>query len=272
VGDAVGFLDVEWEEIKKGKCLAILKEAEVTSPSEEETADETEEEETRDVPRRKRKRRMFSSNVLRTEGLARVFTAINLATFSVLSVGVTGAFAVAAVVSQAQSSSSSSFVPAGSSITIWSANESLIYGSLGVVGLFAFVYYLTRRDLFRQRIASVTQRLSEISPRYRARIADRLDAFEDGMVDVVQRLGQGLTGIHWKNGQSRVANMASMASRIGSAVVEPYINYYSNFIPSSKYRRNIGSKIRRIDEWLKDTFNTDPGVYEAYPGTNQKYW
>ena len=87
-GDAVGFLDVEWEEIKKGKCLAILKEAEVTSPSEEETADETEE--TRDVPRRKRKRRMFSSNVLRTEGLARVFTAINLATFSVLSVGVTG--------------------------------------------------------------------------------------------------------------------------------------------------------------------------------------
>ena len=96
-----------------------------------------------------------------------------------------------------------------------------------MVGLFAFVYYLTRRDLFRQRIASVTQSkqpdrlkiiyfasgLSEISPRYRARIADRLDAFEDGMVDVVQRLGQGLTGIHWKNGQSRVANMASMASR-----------------------------------------------------------
>ena len=43
---------------------------------------------------------------------------------------------------------------------------------------------------------------------------------------------------------------------------------------------------RRIDEWLKDTFNSDPGVYEvrqdknislftpfqAYPGSNEAYW
>merc|ERR1712083_860109 len=137
--------------------MGILKEAEVTSPSEEETADETAEEETRDVPRRKRKRRMFSSNVLRTEGLARVFTAINLATFSVLSVGVTGAFAVAAVVSQAaSSSSSSSSSSSGNSITFWSANEQLVYGTLGVLGLFAFAYYFSRRDLFRQRMATVT--------------------------------------------------------------------------------------------------------------------
>ena len=92
VGDAIGFLDVEWADIKKGSCLAILKEAAdaTTLAAEEETTTEAVEEETTDVPRR-RKKRMFSSNVLRTEGLPRVFTAINLATFSVLSVGVTGA-------------------------------------------------------------------------------------------------------------------------------------------------------------------------------------
>ena len=93
VGDAVGFLNVEWADIKKGSCLAILKEAEAVATTlapEEETSIETAEEETTDVPRR-RKKRMFSSSVLRTEGLPRVFTAINLATFSVLSVGVTGA-------------------------------------------------------------------------------------------------------------------------------------------------------------------------------------
>jgi len=272
VGDAIGFLDVEWADIKKGSCLAILKEAAdaTTLPPEEETTTETGEEERRVLPRKKR---MFSSNVLRTEGLPRVFTAINLATFSVLSVGVTGAFAAAAVVSQASSSSSSSSSSSnGSSITFWSANEQLIYGTLGVLGLFAFAYFFSRRDLFRQRMATVTQRLGQISPQYRARIADRLDAFEDGMVDVVQRLGLGLTGIQWRNGQSRVANIASFASRVGSAVVEPYINYYKNLLPSTKYRRNLGSKIRRIDEWLKDTFNSDPGVYEAYPGTNQAYW
>jgi len=274
VGDAIGFLDVEWADIKKGSCLAILKEAAdaTTLAAEEETTTEAAEEETTDVPRR-RKKRMFSSNVLRTEGLPRVFTAINLATFSVLSVGVTGAFAVAAVVSQASSSSSSSSSSStsGSSITLWSANEQLIYGTLGVLGLFAAAYYFSRRDLFRQRMASFSQRLSQIAPisPVRARIADRLDAFEDGMVDVLQRLGQG---IHWRNGQSRVANIASFASRVGSAVVEPYINYYKNLLPSTKYRRNLGSKIRRIDEWLKDTFNSDPGVYEAYPGSNEAYW
>ena len=93
VGDAVGFLNVEWADIKKGSCLAILKEAEAVATTlapEEESSIETAEEETTDVPRR-RKKRMFSSSVLRTEGLPRVFTAINLATFSVLSVGVTGA-------------------------------------------------------------------------------------------------------------------------------------------------------------------------------------
>ena len=90
VGDAIGFLDVEWADIKKGSCLAILKEAADATAAEEETTTEAAEEETTDVPRR-RKKRMFSSNVLRTEGLPRVFTAINLATFSVLSVGVTGA-------------------------------------------------------------------------------------------------------------------------------------------------------------------------------------
>ena len=82
------------------------------------------------------------------------------------------------------------------------------------------------------------------------------------MVDVVERLGKGLAGIQWWNSQSRVANMASIASRwssenvlktvfsntcprVGSAVVEPYINYYKNLLPSSKYRRNLGSKLRQ---------------------------
>ena len=73
--------------------------------------------------------------------------------------------------------------------------------------------YLNSRIQFSLQQLKIALGLSQISPRYRARIADRLDAFEDGMVDVVQRLGQGLTGIHWKNGQSRVANMASIASR-----------------------------------------------------------
>ena len=85
VGDAIGFLDVAWSDIARGSCLAILKEdpqATTVAPEEEET--------TLSLPRR-RKMRMFSGgNVLRTEGLPRVFTAINLATFSVLSVGVTG--------------------------------------------------------------------------------------------------------------------------------------------------------------------------------------
>ena len=62
----------------------------------------------------------------------------------------------------------------------------------------------------------ISSGLSEISPRYRARIADRLDMFEDGMVDVVERLGKGLAGIQWWNSQSRVANMASIASRWSS--------------------------------------------------------
>ena len=35
--------------------------------------------------------------------------------------------------------------------------------------------------------------------------------------------------------------------RVGSAVVEPYINYYKNLLPSTKYRRNLGSKIRWVD-------------------------
>lgn len=40
--------------------------------------------------------------------------------------------------------------------------------------------------------------------------------FEDGMVDVVERLGKGLAGIQWWNSQNRVANMASIASRWSS--------------------------------------------------------
>ena len=85
VGDAIGFLDVAWSDIARGSCLAILKEdpqATTVAPEEEET--------TLSPPRRRKKRMFSGGNVLRTEGLPRVFTAINLATFSVLSVGVTG--------------------------------------------------------------------------------------------------------------------------------------------------------------------------------------
>ena len=85
VGDAIGFLDVAWSDIARGSCLAILKEdpqATTVAPEEEET--------TLSLPRRRKKRMFSGGNVLRTEGLPRVFTAINLATFSVLSVGVTG--------------------------------------------------------------------------------------------------------------------------------------------------------------------------------------
>ena len=69
-----------------------------------------------------------------------------------------------------------------------------------------------KRQITSLKITSGLSQISRISGT-RARIADRLDAFEDGMVDVVQRLGLGLTGIHWRNGQSRVANIASFASR-----------------------------------------------------------
>jgi len=58
VGDAIGFLDVEWADIKKGSCLAILKETAdaTTLAPEEETTLETAEEETTVLPRRRKKR------------------------------------------------------------------------------------------------------------------------------------------------------------------------------------------------------------------------
>ena len=97
VGNEVGYLDVSWDDIKKGECLAILKEsteaateaeAEAVTEAVTETATEAATEAETEVPRRRRRKR--ENNILRTEGLARTFGAITLSSFTVLSIGVTG--------------------------------------------------------------------------------------------------------------------------------------------------------------------------------------
>ena len=70
---------VSWEDVKRGKCLAILKPLEVY--------DENKILSTTSV---KAPRQLQNGNILKTAGLSRTFGAINLASFTVLSVGVTG--------------------------------------------------------------------------------------------------------------------------------------------------------------------------------------
>ena len=70
---------VSWEDVKRGKCLAILKPLEVY--------DDNKILSTASV---KAPRQLQNGNILKTAGLSRTFGAINLASFTVLSVGVTG--------------------------------------------------------------------------------------------------------------------------------------------------------------------------------------
>ena len=70
---------VSWEDVKRGKCLAILKPLEVY--------DDNKILSTTSV---KAPRQLQNGNILKTAGLSRTFGAINLASFTVLSVGVTG--------------------------------------------------------------------------------------------------------------------------------------------------------------------------------------
>ena len=70
---------VSWEDVKRGKCLAILKPLEVY--------DDNKILPTTSV---KAPRQLQNGNILKTAGLSRTFGAINLASFTVLSVGVTG--------------------------------------------------------------------------------------------------------------------------------------------------------------------------------------
>ena len=74
--------------MKRGKCLAILK------PVSETVSDTTVTPQTiLDQTAISTTRQRRNGRVLRTVGLARTFGAINLASFTVLSVGVTGIFA-----------------------------------------------------------------------------------------------------------------------------------------------------------------------------------
>ena len=79
LGSGEETVGVSWEDVKRGKCLAILKPLEVY--------DENKILSTTSV---KAPRQLQNGNILKTAGLSRTFGAINLASFTVLSVGVTG--------------------------------------------------------------------------------------------------------------------------------------------------------------------------------------
>ena len=75
-------IGVTWEDVKRGNCLAILKPLPL---SDEIPAIVDQKAIVAKAPRQQR-----NGRILRTVGLARTFGAINLASFTVLSVGVTG--------------------------------------------------------------------------------------------------------------------------------------------------------------------------------------
>ena len=82
VGSDEETIGVTWEDVKRGKCLAILKSLPFTDkiPT---IVDQK-------ASAVKASRQHGNGRVLRTFGFARTFGAINLASFTVLSVGVTG--------------------------------------------------------------------------------------------------------------------------------------------------------------------------------------
>ena len=153
VGDEVAYLDgVTWNDVKRADCIAVLKAPgagkEIQTDDSKSTAYSA-----GIIPRRRRR----STWILRTAGLPRIFGAISLASFTVLSIGVTGAFAVAAgaaFVASVQSSSSSSST---SPITFWQANGGILTATASLLGILAFAYYLSRRDQFNRRIRQTMQ-------------------------------------------------------------------------------------------------------------------
>jgi hypothetical protein len=84
VGQAEEIIPVSWNQVKRGKCLVILKENASEKGIDVDT--EASAESLADEPRRKRGGR----SILRTGGLARSFGVISLGSFTVLSVGVSG--------------------------------------------------------------------------------------------------------------------------------------------------------------------------------------
>ena len=84
VGSDEETIGVTWEDVKRGKCLAILKPLPSSFTNNIPTILDQKASAVK-APRQHR-----NGRILRTVGLARTFGAINLASFTVLSVGVTG--------------------------------------------------------------------------------------------------------------------------------------------------------------------------------------
>ena len=174
IGSDEDTIGVTWEDVKRGKCLAILKP--LPSPLTDKIPSAVDQKAIAVKVLRQRR----NGRILKTIGLARTFGAINLASFTVLSVGVTGKIvlarlqysqkrtmhscitdildigvAAAAVVTSAayaaSSSSSSSSPSSGFSQTFWSANGPILAVGAGVVAVVGLAYYLTNRTTVHRR-------------------------------------------------------------------------------------------------------------------------
>jgi len=249
LGEEETSLEVSWEDIRQARCLVLLKESPQTNSNDENSNDENDpsmenlsEEESmdglEDNPSQSTGNGRDGQRILRTAGLSRVFGSISLASFSLVSLGFTGAFSTVVGGSYVVHHAST---PPKRQITFWSANGAIITVALGIIG-FAGFYYVSRRPLFRRRFSQISQRLADISFANRARIVARIDAFEDGMADVIERMG------------------GRRNTNIFSRLIGSYRNLYRNWV--STITRRKSRDVRRIDDWVREHPRYSPKTHQ----------
>lgn len=293
---------VTWDDIKQSQCIALLKQKEASDGAEavgdvttlaSVTAEEAvittiesvgsgevttqEPAASRTYLRRRTPKCIRRRSILQSSSLGRVFTSLSLASYALVSVGFTGAFAVAAVAAQASSSSSSSSSSnTKTDVSFYNQNVTLIFTLGAGVLLVGYYYFLTRSGFFRRRFSDIRRRISSINEHV---ISARVDAFEDGMVDVMHSVGNALNASplslrkignqYWK--YFKLGPLGSMAS-IGSnffrqrrrnwnrkdEVAEPFDNTNYRHEDANEYEYEE----QDADEY--ETYDYDPGFY-AHP-------
>jgi len=255
IGEEETSLEVSWEDIRLARCLVLLKESPQTNSNDENSNDENDPsmenlsggesmDGLEDNPSQStgdegvEEGVEVGGRILRTAGLSRVFGSISLASFTLVSLGFTGAFTT--VVGGSYVVHQSNPQPTRQ-ITFWGANGPIITVALGIIG-FAGFYYVSRRPLFRRRFSQISQRLADISFANRAKIVARIDAFEDGMADVIERMGAGRN------------------TNIFSRLIGSYRNLYRNWVSTITRRKT--HDVRRIDDWVRDHPRYSPETHQ----------